>query len=65
MQKLPKTLTRSSSASRDRGKGFTDGIATHPNVRVVGQQTANFDQTERLQFHEHFIEVPRSALGTH
>lgn len=22
-----------------------------------------FDQTERLQFHEHFVEVPRSALG--
>lgn len=22
-----------------------------------------FDQTERLQFHEHFIEVPRSSLG--
>ena len=37
-----------SSASRDRGKGFTDGIATHPNVRVVGQQTANFDRTEGL-----------------
>lgn len=22
-----------------------------------------FDQTERLQFHRHFIEVPKSALG--
>ena len=37
-----------SSASRDRGKGFKEGIANYPNIKVVGEQTANFDRTEGL-----------------
>lgn len=37
-----------SSASRDRGKGFKDGIAKYPNISVVAEQTANFDRTQGL-----------------
>lgn len=37
-----------SSASRDRGKGFKDGIAKYPNIKVVAEQTANFDRTKGL-----------------
>lgn len=37
-----------SSASRDRGQGFKEGIANYPNIKVVGEQTANFDRTEGL-----------------
>ncbi|MGO3044211.1 D-ribose ABC transporter substrate-binding protein [Corynebacterium casei] len=37
-----------SSASRDRGQGFEEGIAAFPNIKVVGKQTANFDRTEGL-----------------
>lgn len=37
-----------SSASRDRGKGFREGIAKYPNITVVAEQTANFDRTEGL-----------------
>ncbi|QMV85594.1 D-ribose ABC transporter substrate-binding protein [Corynebacterium hindlerae] len=37
-----------SSASRDRGKGFEQGIAAFPNIKVVAKQTANFDRTEGL-----------------
>lgn len=37
-----------SSASRDRGEGFAEGIAAFPNINVVAQQTANFDRTEGL-----------------
>ena len=37
-----------SSASRDRGQGFEEGIAAFPDIKVVGKQTANFDRTEGL-----------------
>ncbi|AGF73134.1 D-ribose ABC transporter substrate-binding protein [Corynebacterium halotolerans] len=37
-----------SSASRDRGQGFTEGIAAYPNIDVVAQQTAGFDRTQGL-----------------
>ena len=37
-----------SSASRDRGKGFAEGIAAYPNIEVVAQQTAGFDRTQGL-----------------
>lgn len=37
-----------SSASRDRGQGFKEGIAAYPNIKVVGEQTAKFDRTEGL-----------------
>ncbi|MEJ5927387.1 D-ribose ABC transporter substrate-binding protein [Corynebacterium sp. H128] len=37
-----------SSASRDRGKGFEEGISAFPNIKVAAKQTANFDRTEGL-----------------
>ncbi|MBP3088282.1 D-ribose ABC transporter substrate-binding protein [Corynebacterium sp. sy017] len=37
-----------SSASRDRGAGFSEGIKAYPNITVVAKQTANFDRTEGL-----------------
>src|SRR5699024_1654610 len=37
-----------SSAYRDRGQGFEEGIAAYPNINVVAKQTANFDRTEGL-----------------
>ncbi|AKK09369.1 D-ribose ABC transporter substrate-binding protein [Corynebacterium testudinoris] len=37
-----------SSASRDRGQGFAEGIAAYPNITVAATQTANFDRTEGL-----------------
>lgn len=37
-----------SSASRDRGQGFDEGIAAFPNIQVVAKQTANFDRAEAL-----------------
>lgn len=36
------------SASRDRGKGFTEGLAAFPDIKVVGQQPADFDRTKGL-----------------
>ncbi|WP_425429703.1 D-ribose ABC transporter substrate-binding protein [Corynebacterium aquilae] len=37
-----------SSASRDRGKGFNEGIANYPGIKVVASQTAGFDRTQGL-----------------
>ena len=37
-----------SSASRDRGQGFEEGITAYPNIKVAAKQTANFDRTEGL-----------------
>ncbi len=36
------------TAARDRGQGFTEGLAQHPGITVVATQTANFDRTEGL-----------------
>lgn len=33
------------------------------NLAVVTIERVTFEQTSRLQFHEHLIEVPLSALG--
>ncbi|MBF9012238.1 MULTISPECIES: D-ribose ABC transporter substrate-binding protein [Corynebacterium] len=37
-----------SSASRDRGEGFREGIKAHPKIKIVAEQTAKFDRTEGL-----------------
>lgn len=36
------------SAARDRGQGFAEGIKKFPNISVVAQQPANFDRTKGL-----------------
>lgn len=36
------------SASRDRGKGFTEGLQQYDGIDVVAQQPANFDRAEAL-----------------
>lgn len=37
-----------SSASRDRGKGFEEGLKDSPNIKVVAKQTAEFERTKGL-----------------
>ncbi|MFD0903467.1 ABC transporter permease/substrate-binding protein [Actinomadura sediminis] len=36
------------SASRERGQGFAEGIAAHPGIEVVAKQPADFDRTKGL-----------------
>ncbi|MEU3742719.1 substrate-binding domain-containing protein [Streptomyces sp. NPDC032198] len=36
------------SASRERGKGFTEGIKEYPGIKVVASQPADFDRTKGL-----------------
>nr|WTB07809.1 substrate-binding domain-containing protein [Streptomyces antimycoticus] len=40
--------TPGTSASRERGKGFTEGLKAYPDIKVVGKQTADFDRAKGL-----------------
>ena len=46
------------SASRDRGEGFTKGISAYPDITVVAQQTANFDRATALDVTIHLGRGP-------
>ena len=63
-----------SSASRERGKGFEEGLRDNPNIKVVAKQTAEFERakgldvtTNLLQAHPNvkaiFAENDEMALG--
>ncbi|WP_252231038.1 ribose ABC transporter substrate-binding protein RbsB [Clostridium sp. ZBS15] len=45
------------SATRDRGKGFNDGIAGKNNVKVVASQSAEFDRQKGLSVMENIIQA--------
>ncbi|MER7315737.1 substrate-binding domain-containing protein [Streptomyces halstedii] len=40
--------TPGTSASRERGAGFTEGIKAYPGIKVVATQPADFDRTKGL-----------------
>ncbi|MDO5617898.1 substrate-binding domain-containing protein [Kocuria sp.] len=52
-----------SSASRDRGMGFTEGINEFPGITIVAQQTANFDRAEGLDVATNLMQANPSAVG--
>lgn len=45
------------SAARDRGKGFDQAIAKAPGIKIVAQQTANFDRTQGLTVMENILQA--------
>ncbi|WP_328885274.1 ABC transporter permease/substrate-binding protein [Streptomyces sp. NBC_00316] len=66
--------TAGTSASRERGKGFSEGLKAYPGIKVVASQPADFDRTKGLdvmtnllQSHPHitgvFAENDEMALG--
>ncbi|MGO1481410.1 MAG: substrate-binding domain-containing protein [Brachybacterium sp.] len=52
-----------SSASRDRGQGFTEGIAQFDGITVVAQQTANFDRAEGLNVATNLLQANSGVVG--
>lgn len=52
-----------SSASRDRGKGFTDGIARYPQIEIAASQTANFDRAEGLDVATNLLQANPDVVG--
>lgn len=55
--------TPGTSASRDRGKGFTQEIAKYPNIKVVAKQTANFDRSKALDVTTNLVQAHRGVTG--
>lgn len=51
------------SASRDRGAGFADGIAEYPGIEVVATQTANFDRAEALDVATNLMQANPDVVG--
>lgn len=55
--------TPGTSASRDRGKGFSQEIAKHPNIKVVAKQTANFDRSKALDVTTNLMQAHPGVTG--
>ncbi|MFI6736004.1 D-ribose ABC transporter substrate-binding protein [Nonomuraea sp. NPDC050451] len=51
------------SASRDRGRGFAEGIAAYPNIKVVARQPADFDRTKGLDVMANLIQSHPGLAG--
>ncbi|MHA7263129.1 substrate-binding domain-containing protein [Arthrobacter sp. TMN-37] len=51
------------SASRDRGAGFTEGLKAYPDIEVVAQQTANFDRAEALNVATNLLQSNPDVTG--
>ncbi len=51
------------SASRDRGAGFKEGIKAYPNITVVAMQTANFDRAEALNVATNLLQANADVTG--
>lgn len=45
------------SATRDRGKGFNDGIATSKGMQIIAQQSADFDRAKGLSVMENILQA--------
>lgn len=51
------------SASRDRGKGFTERIAAATGIKVVASQPANFDRTQGLNVTTNLLQSHPDVVG--
>ncbi|MFI7633503.1 D-ribose ABC transporter substrate-binding protein [Nonomuraea sp. NPDC049400] len=51
------------SASRDRGQGFTEGIKAFPNIKVVAQQPADFDRAKGLDVMTNLLQSHPGITG--
>ena len=48
-----------SSAARDRGRGFREGIARFPGIKIVASQTADFDRAKGLSVMENLLQAQK------
>lgn len=51
------------SASRDRGQGFTEGLKAFPDVTVAASQTANFDRATALNVTTNLLQAHPDIVG--
>jgi ribose transport system substrate-binding protein len=48
-----------SSAARDRGKGFREGLQKFPGIKIVASQTADFDRSKGLSVMENILQAQK------
>ncbi|UNX54229.1 D-ribose ABC transporter substrate-binding protein [Georgenia sp. TF02-10] len=51
------------SASRERGQGFDEGIADYPNIEVVAKQPADFDRAQGLDVATNLLQANPDVVG--
>lgn len=57
--------TPGAASTRDRGKGFKDEIRKYPDIKVVAEQTANFDRTEALNVTSNLMQSNPDATAVY
>ncbi|WP_336207388.1 D-ribose ABC transporter substrate-binding protein [Nonomuraea sp. LPB2021202275-12-8] len=55
--------TPGTSASRDRGQGFEQGVKAFPNIQVVARQPADFDRTKGLDVMTNLLQSHPDVTG--
>jgi len=55
------TGTSGSAPANDRAKGFRDGLAAHPDMKIVYTQTGNFEQAKGKEVMEALLKSPQGA----
>ncbi|MEU5367570.1 substrate-binding domain-containing protein [Streptomyces sp. NPDC005951] len=55
--------TAGTSASRERGAGFAEGLKTYPGIKVVAKQPADFDRTKGLDVMTNLIQSHPGVTG--
>ena len=51
------------SASRERGQGFAEGLKAYPGIKVVGKQPADFDRTKALDVTTNLLQAHSGVDG--
>lgn len=51
------------SASRERGQGFAEGIAEYPDIEVVAMQPADFDRAQGLDVATNLLQANPDVVG--
>ncbi|MGW6603092.1 ABC transporter permease/substrate-binding protein [Streptomyces sp. NPDC055036] len=55
--------TAGTSASRERGQGFAEGIEAYPGITVVARQPADFDRTKGLDVMTNMLQAHSGVNG--
>ncbi|GAA2963287.1 ABC transporter permease/substrate-binding protein [Streptomyces enissocaesilis] len=55
--------TAGTSASRERGKGFAEGLQAYPGIKVVATQPADFDRTKGLDVMTNLLQSHPKITG--
>ncbi|MEE1756841.1 ABC transporter permease/substrate-binding protein [Streptomyces sp. SP18CS02] len=55
--------TAGTSASRERGQGFAEGLKAYPGIKVVAKQPADFDRTKGLDVMTNLLQANPDVSG--